>query len=350
MRLELADVRHQPRRDPPPRRTADSTRRDRRARPAGPRADRAGAARRSSPVRSAFSRASSSASAETSIAVTRAPGCSSAIASAIAPVPVPTSRTRGASSPCRRASAALDDDLGLGTRDQRAAVDRQRQPRKPHSPRRYATGSWRARRATSSRYAASSASRQRPVEVGVELDPRRGRARARAGARRPGVPSRSVLPRCSAARRSTSPSVSVAEVTPGSLLEPVPPVLLLQRRGEVVRARPASTFSSVERHLDPVVGRAAVRDSCTCGSSRRARRSRSATCAWRRAPPAGARARPRRCRARSTRIAFDLVLELRLLVLHRDDDPGRQVRDPDGGVGRVDALAARARSSGRRRS
>ena len=36
------------------------------------------------------------------------------------------------------------------------------------------------------------------------------------------------------------------------------------------------------------------------------------------------------------------VLELGLLVLHRDDDAGRQVGDPDGGVGRVDALAARA--------
>ena len=37
-----------------------------------------------------------------------------------------------------------------------------------------------------------------------------------------------------------------------------------------------------------------------------------------------------------------LVLELRLLVLHRDDEAGRQVRDPHGGVGRVDALAAGA--------
>ena len=36
------------------------------------------------------------------------------------------------------------------------------------------------------------------------------------------------------------------------------------------------------------------------------------------------------------------VLDLRLLVLLRDDDAGRDVRDADGGVGRVDALAARA--------
>src|SRR5919197_5383546 len=51
--------------------------------------------RAASPVSSAFSRARSSASLETSIAVTRAPGCSSAIARAIAPVPVPTSSTSG---------------------------------------------------------------------------------------------------------------------------------------------------------------------------------------------------------------------------------------------------------------
>ena len=36
------------------------------------------------------------------------------------------------------------------------------------------------------------------------------------------------------------------------------------------------------------------------------------------------------------------VLQLRLLVLHRDDDAGRHVRDAHRGVGRVDGLAARA--------
>ena len=55
--------------------------------------------------------------------VTRAPGCSSAIASAIAPDPVPTSSTRGASSAVEQREAALDDRLGLRARDERAAVD-----------------------------------------------------------------------------------------------------------------------------------------------------------------------------------------------------------------------------------
>ena len=36
------------------------------------------------------------------------------------------------------------------------------------------------------------------------------------------------------------------------------------------------------------------------------------------------------------------VLDLRLFVLLRDDDAGRDVRDAHGGVGRVDALAAGA--------
>src|SRR6202042_3338635 len=35
------------------------------------------------------------------------------------------------------------------------------------------------------------------------------------------------------------------------------------------------------------------------------------------------------------------VLDLAALVLAGDHDPGRQVGDPDGGVGGVDALAAR---------
>ena len=44
-----------------------------------------------------------------------------------------------------------------------------------------------------------------------------------------------------------------------------------------------------------------------------------------------------------------LVLELALLVLDRDDEARRDVREADGRVGRVDGLAARARTRGRRR-
>ena len=86
------------------------------------------------PVRSAFSRASSSASGDASIAVTRAPGCSSAIASAIAPVPVPTSSTCRLVDPAQQLEAPSNDYLGLRARDQRPPVDGQRQPAKAPLP------------------------------------------------------------------------------------------------------------------------------------------------------------------------------------------------------------------------
>src|SRR5204863_7311708 len=71
---------------------------------------------------------------------------------------------------------------------------------------------------------------------------------------------------------------------------------------------------------------------------------------------AGADLRPPRCRLfRGLLLALELVearaqdaqrlrlvLELRFLVLHGDHEPGRQVRDADGAVRGVDALAAGA--------
>ena len=45
----------------------------------------------------------------------------------MAPLPVPTSTTRGASIAGDRGERALDDDLGLGPRDERAGVGLQRQ-------------------------------------------------------------------------------------------------------------------------------------------------------------------------------------------------------------------------------
>ena len=72
----------------------------------------------SRPACAAFARATSSAAGEASIAVTSAPGCSSAIASAIAPLPVPTSSTRGSSCAGDRRERPLDDDLRLRPRDE----------------------------------------------------------------------------------------------------------------------------------------------------------------------------------------------------------------------------------------
>ena len=72
----------------------------------------------------------SSASAEESIATTCAPSSSSASASAIAPVPVPTSSTRGSFDVAQQLEAALDHDLRLGPRHERARVAAQRQAAK----------------------------------------------------------------------------------------------------------------------------------------------------------------------------------------------------------------------------
>ena len=94
-------------RSPRRSRTAGSRRRGRK-RPRDRRGRRARRRRTLEPARAAFSRATASASAETSIAVTRAPGCSSAIASAIAPEPVPTSSTAGPVEPAQELEAALD--------------------------------------------------------------------------------------------------------------------------------------------------------------------------------------------------------------------------------------------------
>src|SRR5258708_4811323 len=59
-------------------------------------------------------------------------------------------------------------------------------------------------------------------------------------------------------------------------------------------------------------------------------------------PPAAGVKTPRGAGARAEDAhRLLLVLELRLLVLHRDDEPGRKVRDADRRVGRVHALPAR---------
>ena len=83
------------------------------------------------PVRETFSAASASASAELSIPVTRAPACSSAIASAIAPgagADVEHPRRLAAGDQRQR---PVDQDLRLGPRDQRPPVDREHQATEP---------------------------------------------------------------------------------------------------------------------------------------------------------------------------------------------------------------------------
>ena len=148
----------------------------------------------------------------------------------------------------------LDDDLRLRPRDQRAAVDRQREP--PEAPLAEDVGDGLVPRAAGDELAIGGelGLAQRPVEVGVELDPRPAEhvREQQLGVEAPGLGglaevlcTRAGAPRPGSASRR-------------SLLEPVAPVFLLQRRREVVQ--PAlQHLVEAQRHLDPVVGRPAVR-------------------------------------------------------------------------------------------
>ena len=315
----------------PARHTAGSRRRGRTGRRRR-RAGRCARRRRRARVRAAFSRASSSAASEASVATTRAPGCSCATASAIAPLPVPTSSTRGASDAADQLEAALDDDLRLGPRHERARVGAQRQaaevPVAEHVRERL------TRAPPLHELACSVPLRlgQRPVVLRVELDPREAeRAREqplRIEPRALDATFRQVVGRAgehlaerhrSSARRCSS-AVSAS-----------------------VKSSSDAGEHLLERHvqLDAVVGDAALRE--VVGPDLLGARAGADLCA------AGGRLLGRLTLALGlvdarAQHAHRLlaVLQLRALVLHRDDDPGRQVRDAHRGVGRVDGLAARA--------
>ncbi len=98
----------------------------------------------------AFSRATASASRETSVATTRAPARPSASDTAMQPEPVQRSSALPRSGSA--ASADLDEQLRLGARHEHAGVDPERPSEELAAcPTRYAVGSPSARRRTSSR-------------------------------------------------------------------------------------------------------------------------------------------------------------------------------------------------------
>ena len=120
-----------------------------------------------------------------------------------------------------------------------------------------------------------------------------------------------------------------------------PAVLGSERLGELVQLAAEDPVELVHRELDPVVGEPVLGEvvgadllgALAAADLRAARRVELGPLALELAlVEAGAEDAHR----------LVLVLELRLLVLHRDDDAGRQVRDPHGGVGRVHGLAAGA--------
>ena len=276
--------------------------------------------------------------------VTRTPWRSCAIASAIAPLPGPDVEHALA------VLGQLDEQLRLGTRHEHAMVHDQLELAEvgapedvgdrlaPHAAAHHVVERERRvhvepslrvgvqRRAVHVRARRPAAPRRRAAACRRRRPPgsRRPRPGRRAGVRSPSPSSRS--PRRQAAwasslrRRSSAASASVNSLE-----------LALEHRLEVVR-----------RELDAVVGDPALRDSCRCAPSPSARRV--PTWARRSAASSGLLLAQRvlvQARAQHAQRAL-AILQLRLLVLHRDHQPRRLVRDPHRRVGRVDRLPARA--------
>src|SRR5215207_6813735 len=306
-----------------------------------------------SPSRSAFARATSRASALESVATTSRSGRSDFNASAIAPEPVPTSHTRAPRGRLSSASTRCSvSGRGISTRGSTASSIE----RKPFEPRMYATGSRSRRRVAYSRKrraASGSSARPGSATIAARSTPMAAASSSSASSRGVADPAAvsAITAESSASRtlvrpisrsgeRGTSRKVPGARRrSGGGGVEPAALLLVLQRRGELVELALEQLVEVVRRELDPVVGHAPLGEVV-------------------RADLLGPLAGPDLGRARRRLLRLLLgqlglvepraqhlhralaVLQLRLLVLHRDDDARRLVRDPHRRVGRVDRLAA----------
>ena len=187
-------------------RTAGSRRRGPMASRAALRTGRASRSSTSRPVRSTFSRARASASSETSIA--GHPRARVLVGDRERDRARPRADVEHARriAPASSAQAALDERLGLRSRDQRAPVDGEREPAEAPFAEDVLERLTRARRATSAARPSSS-SGTAAVEVHVELDPVEPSTCAEESL---GIEPRPLDPfrRVSAERRSTSPIVA----------------------------------------------------------------------------------------------------------------------------------------------
>ena len=275
-----------------------------------------------------FSRASARAGAG---AVDRHHACRGARrrSRAIAPEPVPTSRTRGAlhskqrgrgSAPPRprsraaaRAPACPPPAPGAGSPIRRARTRAAR----GHDAGRRARAGARAPRA------------QRAVgHIQLRAETPSTSATRSLSALGEGTPA---WPR--SRETSCTASSGVTTWSPRSRKR-APALLRRQRLGDLLQVSAEDRVEPVERELDaavrdPVLGEVVGADLLrTVAASRPGPPPRA---------PAGGAAPQQPCPQDAHGLL--LVLKLRLLVLHGDDDPGREVRDPNGRVGRVHALA-----------
>ena len=315
------------------RRTADSRRRGRTGR-SSRRAGSPRGARRRGRAGSTFSRASASASGRRPWRRRSRRATPGRAPSAIAPVPVPTSRTRGAVDVRRGAPRHRSTTISVSGRGhERAAVGFQRQP--PEAPVAQDVGERLARAAPAHRLRADSRSAGVSGRSCCVYRSRRVRPSARASS------SSASSARCStpcargtsAVASRASPSVTRGRFERAALL------VGGERVGELVEAPLEHLVEPVNRQLDPVIGDAVLR--IVVGADLLRARAGSDLRAPGRSLLGGEPLPLGLVQARAQDAHRLLpVLQLRPLVLHRDDDAARQVGDPHGRVGRVDALAA----------
>src|SRR3954452_17677938 len=295
---------------------------------------------------STLRRAHAWASGSSSTATTRAAGTSAATATAIAPDPVQRSttsgcRSRSASSIARPATTSVS---GRGTKTPGPTASST--VRNGAVPVRCCSGTRRARSATSSSNAAmgrpsTGAPRSTAPASSPRGSPKACAARSSASAAGVGTPAAESRLRASRSSSASSMSAVLAGQRPGGLgVRQARRLVGLHRGGD-------DRLEVAVEHLVEVVGLVAgavVRDPVL----------RVVVGPDALAAVDGTDLRPPRLRGRAL-CHFDrdrmqagpqdtqgllLVLQLRLLVLAADDDAGRQVRDADGGVRRVDALPA----------
>src|SRR5262245_22896398 len=154
---------------------------------------------------------------------------------------------------------------------------------------------------------------------------------------------RAATPRRRAARAlrpGSAPPSPRPEARGRSLLEGAAPILGDQRLGELFEIAFEDLVEPVLGELDPVVGDAVLGE--VVGADLLGPLARADLRAARRLLLLALLLAFALVEARAENAErLRLVLELRLLVLHRDDEARRNMRDPDRGVRRVDALATR---------
>ena len=251
--------------------------------------------------------------------------------------PVPTSCTRA---PAGSASADLHQQLGLRPGDQHARIDPQLEPPEALDAR-GCTPPARAPRRRRTRSPISRAAAPGTASDGSITSAERS------------TPSASAISSSASSRGVSTPAAvesvdrgvhRVARGHTGRDFELPSLVLGLERRGELVELAAQDAREVALGEPDAVVGHPVLRE--VVGADLLRARARADL----RQPLRRLLGLLRRQLALEQPRAQHAhrpvaVLELRLLVLHRDDHAGRLVRDAHGRVGRVDRLPARARGA-----